>query len=360
MGQLARKNILGITPYKPGKPIEEVQRELGLREVIKLASNENPLGPSPKAIGAIRKALNGLNRYPDGSCFYLKQKLARRLGLDESNLIIGNGSDEIMVLALRAFVDEGDEVVVARPTFLIYELQSKVCGANVRTVPLKDFRYDLPAMSRAVTERTKLVFIANPDNPTGSYVTKKEAEDFMDGLPEDAIVFFDEAYFELVEAEDYPKTLKYLNNKNVIITRTFSKAYGLSGLRVGYGMARPEFISYLDRVREPFNVNSLAQAGAMAALDDDRHLERTRRAIREGKLFLYGVFDKLGLFYIKSAANFILTRVEDAANVSNKLLQKGIIVRHMKPWGLDDFIRVTIGTTDENRRFAKALRGIIK
>jgi len=248
--------------------------------------------------------------------------------------------------------------VIAKPTFLIYELQSKVSGANVRTVPLKDFRCDLPAMSQAVTGRTKLVFIANPDNPTGSYVTGKEVEDFMDGLPEDVIVFFDEAYFELVDAKDYPETLRYLSNRSVIITRTFSKAYGLSGLRVGYGMARPEIISYLDRVREPFNVNSLAQAGALAALDDDRHLNHTRRAIREGKAYLCSVFDELGLFYIKSEANFILVRVEDAAKLSSKLLQQGIIIRDMKAWALNDFIRVTIGTMDENRRFAKALKAI--
>lgn len=360
MGQLARKNILDITPYKPGKPIEEVQRQLGLRKVIKLASNENPIGPSPKAVGAIKRALGKLNRYPDSGCFYLKQKLAEKLGLEESNLIIANGSDELIVLALRAFVDEGEEVVIAKPTFLIYELQARAENVNIRTVALKDFRYDLPKMKEAITDKTKLVFIANPDNPTGSYVTTDEVEDFMKGLPENVLVFFDEAYFELVDAEDFPKTINYLNRKNVIITRSFSKAYGLSGLRVGYGISSPDLIGYLDRVREPFNVNSLAQVGAFAALDDRQHLERFKTLIQKGKAFLYSLFDELGLSYIKSAANFILVRVDGAQDLTNLLLERGVIVRDMKAWGLDNFIRVTIGTMDENKRFAQALKGIVK
>lgn len=359
MSQLVRKNIPGITPYQPGKPIEELQRELGLREVIKLASNENPLGPSPKAIDAIKGALSDLNRYPDNNCFYLKEKLAKKLGIEVSNLIIGNGSDEIVVIALRTFVDETDEVVIAKPTFLIYELQAKVSGANISLVPLRDFRYDLPAMKRAITDKTKLIFIANPDNPTGSYVTQEEVRDFFDGLPEDIIVFFDEAYFELADFQDYPKTLEYLNKRNVIITRTFSKAYGLSGLRVGYGISNPELIGYLNRVREPFNVNSLAQAGALAALDDDQHLEGTKAIIREGKRFLYSVFDELGIFYVKSAANFILAKFDDAKGISSRLQEKGIIVRYMKAWQLDNFIRVTIGTMEENEKFAKLLKEVL-
>ena len=359
MGQLARKNILGITPYKPGKPIEEVKRQVGLRKVIKLASNENPIGPSPKAVGAIKRALGKLNRYPDSGCFYLKQKLAKKLGIEVSNLIIANGSDELIVLALRAFVDEEEEVVIAKPTFLIYELQARAENVNIMTVPLKDFRYDLPKMKEAITDKTKLVFISNPDNPTGSYVTQDEVEDFMDGLSQKVIVFFDEAYFELVDAGDFPKTLNYLNKKNVIITRSFSKAYGLSGLRVGYGISNPDLIGYLDRVREPFNVNSLAQAGASAALDDHKHLERYRALIQKGKAFLYSLFDELRLSYIKSAANFILVKVDDAADVVSSLLERGVIVREMKAWGLDNFIRVTIGTMKENRMFRDALKEVL-
>ena len=268
MTKLARKSILKIRPYQPGKPIEEVQRELGLKKVIKLASNENPLGPSPKAVLAIRRALFSLNRYPDGNSFYLKQKLAAKLKVKTENLIIGNGSDELIVLAIRAFVNEGDEVIIARPTFLVYEIASLAAGAKIVFVPLKNFKYDLAAMKKKVTPKTKIVFIANPDNPTGSYMNKKEVEVFLKGLPKSVIVYFDEAYAEVVREKDYPNTLRYLKAKNVIIARSFSKAYGLAGLRVGVSISRPEFIDYMNRVREPFNVNSLAQIGAAAALDD--------------------------------------------------------------------------------------------
>jgi histidinol-phosphate aminotransferase len=357
---LARKDILKVKPYIPGKPITEVKREFGLKEVIKLASNENALGPSKKAVQAIRRVLDQINRYPDGDCFYLKKKLARRLNLGPENLIFGCGSDEIIVLTLRAFVDKGDEVVIGRPTFLIYALAAQIAGARIRYVPMKNFRYDLAAMKRQISPKTKVVFIANPDNPCGTYVTKKEVEQFMRGLPRNLIVYFDEAYYELVGKGDFPNTLKYLNRRNVIVARTFSKAYGLSGLRIGYAVSRPEIINYLNRVREPFNVNSLAQAAALAALDDQGHLLRTRRALRQGKNYLYKNLQSLNIPYVESVTNFIMLKCGPRAqNIVRRLLRRGIIVRNMRGWGMSDYIRVTIGTMEENRKFVKALKDIL-
>ncbi len=357
---LARKDILKVKPYIPGKPIEEVKRELRLKNVIKLASNENALGPSPKAIKAIKEGLSSVNRYPDGGCFYLKKKLAKKLNLKPANLVFGCGSDEIIVLAIRAFVEKGDEVIIAKPTFLIYELASRIAGAKIKFVPMKDFRCDLKAMKRAVNARTKIVFIANPDNPVGTYVNQKEVDEFMKGLPRNLIVYFDEAYYELADKKDFPDTLKYLKTDNVIISRTFSKAYGLSGLRIGYGIARPEIIDYLNRVREPFNVNSLAQVAAWAALEDALHLRRTRKLLREGKAYLYKNLQKLGFSFIKSATNFILINAgQQAQGIYRKLLKKGVIVRNMRAWGMNNFIRVTIGTMAENRKFIKVLKEII-
>ena len=355
-----RKHLWLVKPYKPGKPIEEVQRELGLKDIIKLASNENPLGPSPKALSAIKENLIRLNRYPDSNSFYLKAALAKRFNLTPSNFIIGNGSDEIIVLALRAFINPNDEVVVATPTFLIYEIQSNACGAKIITVPLKDFRYDLKKMKKAITSRTKIVFIANPDNPTGTYVTEKEVLEFMDGMPKKTLVFFDEAYFEFADdLKDFPHTLKFLKNNNVIIARSFSKVYGLAGLRVGYGIASAELIGYLERVREPFNINSLAQVAATAALKDKSFLERTLKTTEEGKKYLYRELNKLGLLYLTSATNFVLVDVGDGERIFGLLLKEGVIVRDMKAWKLPGFIRVNVGTDSENRRFIKALKKVI-
>lgn len=361
MSKLARIDILKIKPYQPGKPIEEVERELGLKKVVKLASNENPLGPSPLALEAIRRGLSTLNRYPDGNSFYLKRKLATKLKVKTENLIIGNGSDELIVLAIRAFVNKGDEVIIARPTFLVYEIASLAVGAKIVFVPLKNFKYDLAAMKKKITSKTKIVFIANPDNPTGSYVNKKEVEAFLKGLPKSVIVYFDEAYAEVVAEKDYPNTLKYLNSKNVIIARSFSKAYGLAGLRVGVSVSRPEFIDYMNRVREPFNVNSLAQIGAAAALDDKIFLQRTKNLLKEGKIYLYKNFKRLGLKYIPSATNFILLDLKKNSSVIfKKLLKLGVIVRDMNAWKLNTFIRVTIGTKAENKKFIEALEKVLE
>jgi histidinol-phosphate aminotransferase len=358
--KLARKNISQIKPYKPGKPIEELKRELKLKKVIKIASNENALLPSTKVISAIKDSLNNLNRYPDDSCYYLKKKLAKRLGFSPSNLVIGNGSDEIIALALQAFLNPGEEVVIARPTFLIYGIVAKIAGARIKYVPLKGLRYDLEAMANAVTRKTKLIFISNPDNPTGTYVTKDEVILFLSRIPKGVIVYFDEAYFEFVDFPDFPDTSKLINKRNIITTRTFSKIYSLAGLRIGYGLANKKIIDYLNRVREPFNVNSIAQVAALAALDDRHHVKQTLKMVKDGKKYIYAQLKNLGLRYTPSATNFILIDLgKKAHTIFSKLLKQGIIVRDMRAWGLNDFIRVTVGTRDENREFIDALKGLL-
>ena len=360
MKKLARKEILKVKPYIPGKPIEEVKRELGLREVIKLASNENALPPSPKAILAATRAILSANRYPDGGCFYLKKALAKRLRVKPENIVFGNGSDEIIILALRAFLKDNEEVIVARPTFLIYEIASVIQGARIKFAPLKDFRYDVQAIARLISRKTKLIFIDNPDNPTGTYITKKDIEFLISRLPKKAILFFDEAYFEFAkDIRDYAKTLKYLKTKNIIITRSFSKSYSLAGLRIGYGIAKKQIIDCLNRVREPFNVNSVAQAAALAVLGDENHIKKTLDLVKKGKSYLYRELDSLNIEYIPSATNFVLLKVrKDSKKVYKKLLRRGVIVREMSPWKLKNFIRVTIGTMGENRKFIKALKAV--
>lgn len=363
MKEKVRKNILSVNQYVPGKPIEEVRRELGLEEVIKLASNENCMGPSPKAMAAIRGSVAEINRYPDSSCYYLRKKVAKSLGVDQDRLIFGNGSDEIICIAVRTFVGEGDEVVIAKPTFLIYEIASQLQDAKIKYVGLRgDLKHDLTAMKAAITDKTKMVFIANPDNPTGTYVSKKELDLFFDGLPEKVVVFLDEAYFEFADYtfKDYPNGIDYLNRPGVIVARTFSKAYGLAGLRIGYAVSSPEIISYMERGREPFNVNLLAQAGAAAAIDDKAFLKKSLSHVEREKEALYAAFREMGLSYITSATNFVLVNVKmDCKEVFKDLLKKGVIVRDMKVWGMDTYIRVTIGTKPENRRFVKAVKGLL-
>lgn len=363
MKKIVRQNILDVKQYVPGKPIEEVQRELNLKEVVKLASNENCLGPSPKAVAAIKKNLDKINRYPDASSFYLRKKLAKSLGVGEDSLVFGNGSDEIISMAIRTFVDPGDEVIIAKPTFLIYEIASQIQGAKVKFVPLRgDLRYDLDKMKREITDLTKMVFIANPDNPTGTYVTKRELDRFFDGLPERIMVFLDEAYFEFAayDRKDYPRGTNYLNKPNVILARTFSKIYGLAGLRIGYGIADPKVISFMERVRDPFNTSLLAQAAAEAAIDDKAFLNKTLAHVAKEKEFLYSAFKKMGLEYADSATNFIVVDTKrDCKAIFNALLKKGVIVRDMKAWGFDTYIRVTVGTREEDTKFLKALKDII-
>ncbi len=357
--KVARNSILAIKPYVGGKPIADVKRELGLKSVIKLASNENPYPPSKKVLAAIKKASAAINRYPDGNCFELRQALAARLKVSPEQLIFGNGSDEIIVMAVKAFVRENDEVVIAKPSFLIYDLASRIAGARVREVPLQNFRYDLEGMKAAVNKRTKIVFIGNPDNPAGTYVTRVQLDIFLKGLSRDVLIFIDEAYFEYVRAKDYPDGIALLaKHPNVIVTRTFSKMYGLAGLRVGYGIASPALIDILNRVREPFNVNSLAQAAAVAALKDRTYYTKIAGDIEVQRQFLYRALSSMGIEYVESFTNFILVRT-GVDGTAQALLNKGVIVRDMGAWGLKGYIRVSLGTAAENKRFIKTLGEVL-
>jgi histidinol-phosphate aminotransferase len=359
--QVANKYILDIKPYIPGKPIEDVKRELGLKSVIKLASNENPYPPSRKVLAAIQKAAVSVNRYPDGGCFVLRKALAKCLKVSEDQLIFGNGSDEVIVLAVKAFVSEGDEVIIAQPSFLIYDIASRLAGAKIHAVPLQNFRYDLEGMKAKLSKRTKIVFIGNPDNPAGTYVTQAQLEDFIKAASKETLISIDEAYFEYVQAKDYPDSLALVKKyPNVIVTRTFSKMYGLAGLRVGYGIARPEMIDILNRLREPFNVNSIAQVAAVAALSDQAYYKKIAKETKIQRQFLYRSLTGMNILYSESFTNFILINVGgDSGPVAQALLKKGVIIRDMNAWGLKGYIRVSIGNTAENKRFINTLKTVI-
>jgi len=352
--------IRTLTPYPPGKPIEELERELGIRDSIKLASNENPLGPSPKAVAAIAAVLADLHRYPDGSAFYLKRRLAERLGVSEAELIVGNGSNEIIELAVRTFLRPGDEAVMADQAFVVYRLVVQSAGGSSRMVPLRDFTHDLEAIAATVTPRTRLVFLGNPNNPTGTIFRRAAWRAFLGRLPEHLLVVADEAYAEYVEDPEYPDTIRERGDRVPVLSlRTFSKLYGLAGLRIGYGVAAAPVIDALDRIRQPFNVNALALAGARAALDDEEHVRRTLAANRAGMAFLVEAFRALGLAHVPSAANFVLVRVGDGARVYEALLRRGVIVRPMAVYGFPEHVRVTVGTEAENARFVAALRAVL-
>jgi histidinol-phosphate aminotransferase len=355
---LANEHILGIDPYEPGKPIEELERELGIPNAIKLASNENPLPPSDRVQRAVTNALASVNRYPDGSGFYLRQALAKRHGLTPEHIVLGNGSNELIELIVRAFLRAGEEAIVPHPSFVVYPMIVQAAGGIRVVVTLKDYRLDLEAMARAVTPLTKLVFIANPNNPTGTIVTAAKVEEFMARVPEHTIVVFDEAYVEFAQGPDFPDTMSYLREgRKVFALRTFSKAASLAGLRVGYGVAEPDAISLLHRIRQPFNVNSLAQAAALAALEDEAHILECLRMNEAGRHYLYDEFASLGLEYVPSRANFIFVDVgRSASDVYQRLLREGVIVRPMTSFGMETALRITVGTPEENRRLIKALR----
>ncbi len=358
----ARPNLAGVKNYVPGKPIEEVEREYGVQNAIKMASNENALGPSPKAVAAIRKSLGRIHRYPDGGCFYLSRALSKKLGVMSEQLVFGNGSDEIFVLAVRAFVQKADEVVIADPTFLIYEIVTRTQEGVVIKVPMKDFRYDLDAMLLKVSVRTKVVFIANPDNPVGTYISEIRLRSFLKLVPRTVVIVLDEAYYEFArEQKDYPDSLALLKEyKNLVITRTFSKAYGLSGLRIGYAVAHPEITQALHKVREPFNVNLLAQEAARAALEDAAHLQKTLKLVREGRQKLVRELRRMNVRCVDTVTNFILADLGcDAQAIYEKMLKKGVIVRSMAAWGMPSFIRVTIGKPLENTKFIKVLKEVL-
>jgi histidinol-phosphate aminotransferase len=348
-----------LPTYQPGRPIEEVARELNLPadSIIKVASNENPFGPSPLAIAAMQKALPGLNLYPDGNAFYLKQKLAEKLGVETSNLILGNGSNEIIEFVAHALLAPGADVVVSQFCFAIYPIVAKMFGANVFTVPAKDYGHDLPAMLKAITNRTRVVFIANPNNPTGTLAPREEVIQFVNDVPDDVLLVMDEAYIEFLnDAVDLVPLIRLGARKNLILMRTFSKIYGLAGLRIGYGIANAELVSALEKVRQPFNINLLAQTAALAALDDDEHVRKTRSNNFGGLQFFEKAFRSLKLEFVPSSANFILVRVGDGKKIFEAMQKLGVITRPMGGYLLPEWIRISVGTPQENDRALDALK----
>jgi len=347
--------VQALKPYVPGKPIEELERELGIKNSIKLASNENPLGPSPAALSAIKDSFSDLNRYPDGNGFYLKEALSEMLKVSEDELVLGNGSNQLLNIAAWTFMQDGDEAVMATPSFVVYAMAVQSVGGKSVEVPLKNYTHDLSAMADAITPRTKIIFIANPNNPTGTINKKQEFDKMMEKVPDNVLVVADEAYYEYVSDPDYADSMKYLrSNKNILILRTFSKIYGLAGLRLGYGLAKKEIISEMNKLREPFNTNSIAQKAGLAALRDKKHVNRSKNANEGGKRFLYFQLDALGLKYVPTEANFIYIPVEDSMSVYEGLLKMGVIIRPMGPKA----IRVTIGLPEENKRFIDSLKKI--
>jgi histidinol-phosphate aminotransferase len=351
-------DIRSLNPYVPGKPIEELQRELGLTRVIKLASNENPLGPSPKALAAVAGDHGSLHRYPDGGAYRLRQALADRWKVTIDHIILGNGSDEILGLLARTFLSPGDEAVMADLTFVIYKMEVTAAHGRAILVPLVNWTHDLDAMAKAITPKTRLVFLCNPNNPTGTMVAADTVARFMARVPDDVIVVFDEAYLEYVRDPHFPDSLAYVTQgRNAIVLRTFSKIYGLAGLRIGYGITTPEITNCLNRVRPPFNANTLAQRAALAALSDDEHVAKSRSVNADGMQQLESGLQRFGFAVIPSQANFVYFDVKrDGRRVFDALLRLGVIVRHIE----GTMLRVTIGQPDENQAFLDALKQVLQ
>ncbi len=356
---VARSGVGALAAYEPGRPLEEVARAYGFADpeaVIKLASNENALGPSPLAIRAMAAAAARMHRYPDGAATALREALAARLGVSVDCILPGNGSNELLELLGHAFLGPGTNVVVADCAFVVYRMVAAMFGATVIAVPMAALTHDLPAMAAAVTPETRLLFVANPNNPTSTRVTPEAVAAFMAQVPPHVIVCFDEAYVELLPPAQQPDTLRYVReNRLVVILRTFSKTYGLAGLRLGYAVAPPECIALLNRVRQPFNVSAIAQEAALAALADDAHVARTRELVQEGLRALEAGFRRMGLDFVPASANFILVRVGQGRDVFEALMREGVIVRPMDGYGLPEYVRVTVGTASENARFLEAL-----
>lgn len=366
---LAAPGVRTLQPYQPGKPESELRREYGLSHIVKLASNENPLGPSPRALAAVREAVGELARYPDGNGFELKSALSAKLGLSMAMLTLGNGSNDVLELAARAFLTPEHEAVFSEHAFAVYPLVTQAIGATARVAKANPpehpmpYGHDLAAMRALISDRTRIVFVANPNNPTGTWLKTAELEEFLSSVPESVIVVVDEAYGEYVEAEaDCPNALRWLDRfPNLIVTRTFSKAYGLAGLRVGYAVSHPSIADLLNRVREPFNVNSLALVAAAAALDDVSHLERSRATNRAGMRQLQEACRQLGLNWLPSVGNFLCVDVgRPGREVFLELLKQGVIVRPVDNYGLPRFLRISIGTEAENARLIEVLNAVLK
>ncbi|MDZ4286444.1 MAG: histidinol-phosphate transaminase [Prosthecobacter sp.] len=356
----ANPQLRDLVAYEPGKPIEEVARERGLKpeDIIKLASNENPLGPSPKALVAMQEEIKAVHIYPDGGGWKLRNAIAKKFDLEMSNVILGSGSNEVIEFIGHAFLKPGDNIITADHAFLVYKLMAKVFGAETIEVPDPGYIHDLDAMAASVTPRTKEIFIANPNNPTGTLVSQEQIDRFMDKVPPHVVVVFDEAYYEFLD--NPPDTLKYVREgRNVVVLRTFSKIQGLAGLRIGYGLANKEMIEVLQRTRQPFNINSVAQAGALAGILDDEHQQKTKQLTDEGRAYLQDQFAALGLEYIPSYANFVLVKVGDGNAVFKAMMDKGIIVRAMAAYKLPEWVRISVGTMPQNERCIEVLREVL-
>lgn len=356
------ENILNLKPYKPGKPIEELEREYGISNSIKLASNENPLGPSPKAVAAMQAGIGNLHRYPDGSGYHLISKLSEKLEMPRDRIVIGNGSDDVIGMLTRVFLSPGDEAIMTAPSFLMYEIYVKTVNAVPVFVPLKNLSLNLSAMAGAITDKTRMIFITNPNNPTGSFIRTREFETFMQVLPPDIVVVLDEAYIEFANDPDcLDGVMQISDNRPIAVLRTFSKAYGLAGIRIGYGIMPSEMAAMCNRVREPFNTNSLAQAGAAAALDDEEFLNLVRTLIQAELIFIKNRLNAMGVHCFPTQSNFFLVDVKrDADEVFEALLRKGVIIRSMVSYGYPEYIRVNVGTHDENQRFLKVLSEVLE
>ena len=360
--ELAPSYVRAIAPYQPGKPIAELERELGISGIVKLASNENPLGTSPKAVAAMQEAIKTIALYPDGNGYELKDALAKRYGIQHANLVLGNGSNDLLELASRAFLAPGDVAIYSAHAFAVYALATQAVGAQGITVPAKEFGHDLDGMLKAAIEhKAKMVFIANPNNPTGTYLSADALLGFMQALPDHVLVILDEAYNEyLPPAQRYDSVSWLKKHPNLVISRTFSKAYGLAGLRVGYAMANEQIIDMMNRVRQPFNVNSIAQAAALAALQDTDFVTRTYNLNQQGMQQITAGLSKLGLSYIPSYGNFISFRIGGATAMYRRLLELGVIVRPVANYDMADYLRVSIGLEIENDKFLAALQQAIK
>lgn len=354
---LATQGVQGLTPYQPGKPIEELERELGIQNIAKLASNENPLGPSAKVIEAIKAQFKDITRYPDGSGYILKQALSRHLNVDQEKITLGNGSNELLDLLAKAYLAPGLESIFSQYAFAVYPISTQAAGANAVVVPAKDWGHDLQGMLAAITDKTKIIFLANPNNPTGTWFNKAAFEAFIQQVPENVIVVLDEAYSEYVEEPDYPNGLDYLDQyPNLVVTRTFSKAYGLASLRVGYSISHPQVADVLNRIRNPFNVDSFALAAAVAVLDDKEYLAKSVQINRDGMKQITQAVTDLGLGYIPSVGNFVSVDFgKDTSQIYQALLEEGVIVRPMAAYKMPHFLRVSIGLPEENQRFIDAL-----
>jgi histidinol-phosphate aminotransferase len=359
--KLAQPGISELSPYQPGKPVEELERELGIADIIKLASNENPLGPSRVVIESITGQLAELARYPDGSAYQLKDKLQAKLGIDPAMVTVGNGSNDVLELVARVFLGPGLESIVSEHSFVVYPLVTKSLGAELIVIPAIDFGQDLNATRAAISDRTRVIFIANPNNPTGTWVDKQSLLSFLDAVPEKVLVVLDEAYAEYVAEPDYPNGLELVDDyPNLIVTRTFSKAYGLAGLRMGYSVSHPDIADLMNRVRQPFNVNAMSLAAALVALDDEAYLKESVRVNNEGMKMLTNACDQLGLGYIPSVGNFLTIDFGcDAMPIYDGLLQEGVIVRPIGVYGLPNHLRVTVGLPLENKRFIDSLKKLL-